>query len=112
MSAVNLSRELVLEGAVQLPDGAGGFRENWQALGTLWAEIKAGSGRETSGGFGPVSRMSYRITVRGAPFGTASRPKADQRFRDGGRVFRILAVGESDANGRYLICHAIEEVAA
>ncbi|WP_237072771.1 head-tail adaptor protein [Pseudaestuariivita rosea] len=107
-----LSRKLVLEGAVQVPDGAGGFAENWQPLGELWAEILAGSGRETAGSFAPVSRVSYRITVRGAPFGAPSRPKPDQRFRDGDRLFRILAVGERDPQGRYLTCHAVEEVAA
>jgi head-tail adaptor len=32
------------------------------------------------------------------------------RFRDGGRLYRIEAVQESDATGRWLTCFAVEEV--
>jgi len=46
--------------------------------------------------------------VRGAPVGAASRPRPDQRFREGDRVFAILAVSEFDATGRWLECWAEE----
>jgi len=112
MNPVNLCRQLVLEHAVLNPDGAGGFDRSWQALGTLWAEVKASSGRTPSGDLGPLSKVNYRITVRSAPYGAPSRPQSDQRFRDGTRIFLINAVAESDAHGGYLTCYAQEEVAS
>lgn len=107
----HLNRPLVLEERVRTPDGAGGFSESWAVLGTLWAELKAGSGSERAQDFATVSQAKYRITVRGAPSGAPSRPKADQRFRDGDRIFTILAVAEADRGARFLTCHAVEEVA-
>ena len=56
--------------------------------------------------------VTYRITVRAAPFGAPRRPKPEQRLREGARVFRIAAVAEDDADGRYLTCFAQEEVPA
>ena len=106
----SLSRPLVLEERVRTPDGAGGFSEVWTALGSLWAELKAGSGRETGENFVTLSRVPYRITVRAAPQGAPSRPKADQRFVDGSRIFTILAVTEAGTDGKFLICNALEEV--
>ncbi|MDT8856317.1 head-tail adaptor protein [Paracoccaceae bacterium Fryx2] len=109
---VHLSRALVLEGAVRVPDGAGGFAESWVALGTLWAEVVPGAGREVAGEEVTLASVPYRITVRGAPQGAASRPLPEQRFRDGARVFAILAVTERDPGGQYLLCFAREEVPA
>lgn len=112
MSAPRLNRKLVLEEAQRLPDGAGGFSVTWVTKGTLWAAVDAGTGRERAGESVTVSAVGYRITVRAAPQGTASRPKPDQRFKDGARVFRITAVAEAEAVGRYLTCFAVEEVLA
>ena len=109
---VRLNRKLVLEEAQRSPDGAGGMVESWVALGTLWAELRPGAGRERGGQFVTLSKVPYRIVVRAEPEGSPARPKPDQRFRENGRVFRILAVAEHDAAGRYLTCHAIEEVLA
>ncbi|MGY6549264.1 MAG: phage head closure protein [Roseinatronobacter sp.] len=108
-AAPRLTRALVLESPVTQRDGAGGFVKQWQALGTLWAEIRAGSGRERFAALGPTGEMRLRILVRGAPHGSPQRPRADQRFREGARIFRILAVAEADVQGRYLICTALEE---
>ncbi len=105
-----LNRRLVLEKAVQVADGAGGFSESWAVLGVVWAEVVAGSGRDVAGEEVTVSSVPYRITVRGAPVGAASRPKADQRLRDGTRLFKIIAVTERDAGGAFLTCFAREEV--
>lgn len=112
MSAIQLTRKLVLETPASLPDGAGGFVESWIPLGTVWADIKAGTGREKAGSFATLSSMAFRITVRGAPVGSDQRPRPDQRFREGDRYFRILAVSERDSHGHYLICFANEELAA
>ena len=113
MPPVSLSRRLVLEEPQKVPDGAGGFTEVWVALGVLWADVRAGTGRErAAAGVLTASTVPYRITVRGAPYGAPSRPKPDQRFRDGPRVFRIVAVTEQDPTGAYLECFAREEVSA
>ncbi len=105
-----LNRKIVLEGRVRTPDGAGGFSDVWTPLGTLWAELKAGTGREAGEDFATLSRSGYRVIVRAAPYGASSRPKADQRFTIGDRVFTILAVAEADFDGRYLSCTTVEEV--
>lgn len=107
---VELNRRLVLERSVQVSDGAGGFSESWAVLGVVWAEVVAGPGRDVAGEEVTVSSVPYRITVRGAPVGAPSRPKAEQRLRDGTRLFRIIAVTERDASGAYLTCFAREEV--
>ncbi|MEM9550011.1 MAG: phage head closure protein [Pseudomonadota bacterium] len=111
MKSPRLTRPLELESRVTTPDGAGGFTDAWATLGTLWAEVNARSGTERREAGQAVSSMSYRITVRGAPQGAPSRPRPDQRFRDGTRIFAIRAVAEADPSGRYLTCFADEEVA-
>lgn len=112
MKLPDLNRKLVLEHPVRISDGAGGFTQNWRPIGELWAQIKPGTGRERAAGFATVSSIAFRITVRAAPEGAPSRPKPEQRFREGTRIFRILAVTEADASARYLTCFAQEEVSA
>lgn len=107
-----LNRKLVLEMPARVPDGAGGFSESWMALGTLWAQVSARTGRETAGMAGPLSRISYKIIVRAAPSLSPARPTANQRFREGTRLFRILSVTEDDQDARFLTCTAQEETAA
>ena len=111
MSLPNLCHPLVLEDPQQVSDGAGGFTQLWVPLGTLWAEISTRTGRQTARVGAPVSRVSYKIVVRGAPWGTPERPKPQQRFRDGTRIFAIQAVADRDPAGRYLVCFVDEEVA-
>jgi head-tail adaptor len=110
MNAPIMNRALVLEGAVRTADGAGGFTEVWTALGTLWAEVRPGSGSDVLGEERMLSAVPYRVTVRGAPIGSTSRPQAGQRFREGTRLFLVQAVTERDPHGRYLTCFAREEV--
>lgn len=111
-AAPNLSRALVLETPVVTTDAAGGFVTSWQGIGTLWAEIRAGAGRERFAVLGPSGEVTLRILVRAARPGSDMRPRPDQRFREGTRIFRIIAVAEADVQGRYLICTAREEVPA
>ncbi|MES2664909.1 MAG: head-tail adaptor protein [Pseudomonadota bacterium] len=112
MNAPNLSRLLALEAVSRVADGAGGFVEVWQALGAVWAELAPGSGRDVPGEEVTLASVPYRITVRAAPYGTPQRPVAGQRFRDGPRVFSVLAVTERGPEARFLTCFAREEVLA
>jgi head-tail adaptor len=105
-----LSRRLTLETRDSAPDGAGGHVTAWRALGALWAEVTARGGREDFVGAQATPRTRYRIVVRGAPVGAPSRPRPDQRFREGTRVFNILTVAERDGEGRYLEILAEEGV--
>ena len=106
-----LNRKLVLEHAVRSPDRAGGYATRWEALGTLWGEITPGAGGERAANALALSRVPLRIVVRSAPAGSDARPTAGQRFREGPRIYTILAVSDGDTRGRYLTCHAQEEVA-
>lgn len=108
MSGPRLRRKLVLESRTATPDGMGGYVVNWTPLGSLWAEMAARTGREAVVSGRESQRQPWRIMVRGAPAGAASRPRPDQRFREGARVFNILSVAEADPAGRYLMCFAEE----
>lgn len=112
MSGPILNRKLHLDEAQMTPDGAGGFDRTWVELGVLWAEIKPGTGRERGAEHLTVSTIPLRVTVRAAPHGAPSRPKPEQRFRAGNRLFRILAVTESDHTAQFLTCFCQEEVSA
>lgn len=112
MTAVRLSRSLVLETRERTPDGAGGFTESWVAMGTLWASVSARTAREDFLGAVERPRVQYRIIVRGAPVDAPRRPRPDQRLRDGTRIYDILTVTEADADGRYLQLLAEEGIAA
>lgn len=109
MTGLRLNRVFLLEERQRTPDGHGGYLEGWHPLGQVWAEVRPGVGREIAGVEVPLSQVGYRITLRAAPMGAPSRPKAGQRLRDAGRSFAILAVAERDGDGRYLTCFAREE---
>lgn len=112
MKSPRLNRRLTLESPQKAPDGAGGFTTNWMPLGQLWAAVQMRSGRESGSGTAPISAVTCSIIVRGAPQGSAARPRPEQRFRDGRRIFNIRAVTERDDRGLYLTCFADEEVVA
>lgn len=105
-----LTRKLQLEAPRRDADGAGGFTTTWVVLGQVWGDVAARSGRiRRSGGRLPVSQLRYRVTLRATPAGSAARPRPGQRFREGDRLYRILAVAEDDAAARYLVCDTEEE---
>ena len=106
-----LTSKLVLERLVAVPDGAGGQHESWEALGTVWGEVKPRTGRESVGEAGQVSVTGFRIVVRAHAVGHSARPLPEQRFRSGDRVFRINSVTEADPEARFLMCICDEEVA-
>lgn len=107
-----LNREMVLEAASRVPDGAGGYAETWVPLGTHWVEVRTGTGSAGSADFVALAQVPLRIVLRATPEGALSRPRPDQRFREGLRRYRILAVTEADRDGHYLTCFAREEAAA
>ncbi|KMW56580.1 Gene Transfer Agent (GTA) [Candidatus Rhodobacter oscarellae] len=109
MKRPQLNRKLRLEVPYRTRDNAGGYSETWQVAGTLWASVKAGTGRDAEQAGLSISTVPYKITLRAAPFGAPSRPKPGQRMRDGERIFSLLAVTEADFDARYLVCFARAE---
>ena len=104
-----LTQRLTLEAPARAADGGGGWEVTWTALGTHWAEVKTSSARERMSGGRELSRVTYRVTVRSAPVGSTRRPRPEQRFRQGERIFAIRGVAEADHRGAYLTCW-VEEV--
>jgi head-tail adaptor len=107
-----MNRRLVLEEETRIFDGAGGWSREWRSLGAIWAHVSARGARERDEDGRERSRVSHRITVRAAPFGSERRPRADQRLREGARVFRIRGVSEADARGAFLTVSADEETSS
>jgi len=112
MGQVNLNRRLILETLNRVGDGAGGFADIWQPLGVVWGNVGGRTAAQKALAAGDLSKVSYRIIVRGAPQGSSLRPALGQRFRDKDRVFPIDAVFEQDDAGLYLECRAHEEILA
>ena len=116
MNAPRLAVALVIESPVREPDGMGGYRLVWQDSGRIWAEMRSGAGGERLAEVGARSVVTWRITVRAAQAGDPRRPRPEQRLRMGedpqARRFRIEAVAEDDARGRWLVCVAKEEALA
>ncbi|WP_233588907.1 head-tail adaptor protein [Falsigemmobacter faecalis] len=105
-----MSRRLALEELRLTPDGAGGLGRLWEGLGYLWAEITPSGGRLEPGEGAARGEIPARILTRAALPGSPQRPAPGQRFREGGRVWSILAVAEAGSDPRYLISHVKEEV--
>lgn len=103
-----LATRLTLEAPQRATDGGGGWVVTWTPLGTVWADLQPGRGREGEAGEREIARVTHRITIRSAPVGSSRRPVADQRFRLGDRVFAIRAIAEADDRGAYLTCWAEE----
>jgi len=105
-----LNRRLTLEERALTPDGCGGFTGEWTALGQIWAQIDTRTGGLRAGELATRSRLPMTIVVRGAAPGSAARPRAGQRFREDGRVYDIVAVGDHDRFLHHLACYAEEEI--
>lgn len=105
-----LNRKLVLQERVSTPDGSGGYTVDWVALGTLWTDMRPIRGNERVLAGRRVSSTAWRITTRAGAVGSPSRPRPDQRFVEGERVFNILAVAEIAGNAKYLECWAEEGI--
>lgn len=65
MSAPRLTRPLVLEERVRVADGVGGYGVSWVARGTLWADLRPVSGRDSRAEEVVMAAVTCRIVVRG-----------------------------------------------
>ena len=99
-----LRRRFELEALTQTGDGAGGLSESWTPVTTIYADVVASTGKETLSGGRAAARVTHKAFIRHQPFGAPSRPRPDQRFREGARSFAIRAVAEADDRREYLVC--------
>lgn len=91
-----MRRRLVLEYPQRVSDGAGGHVTTWLALADLWAKIDVRRGDERSQADGRKSSLALDVIVRARPEIVASR-----RFREGARLYSILAVEPLTDDGAY-----------
>ena len=112
MREPKLNRSLVLETAVRVTDGAGGYTTRWEPLGVVWAEVVGKTGRHLQQGQHAAALQAVRITMRAAPQGAVSRPKAGQRLLEGTRTYEIIAVADHPRDPRFLVCDTQEVVSA
>jgi SPP1 family predicted phage head-tail adaptor len=97
-------KRLVLEAPVEAPDSIGGAAISYQTIATLWGEVSAKSGRETSEGGRLEGTIETRIRIR---FREAI--DARMRFRLGARIFAIRAAFDADGTRRWTTC-LVDEV--
>jgi SPP1 family predicted phage head-tail adaptor len=99
----DLSSRLKLEAPIEAADGAGGMTRSYAVEATLWAQLiplfaRAATIADDAGG-----ARRYRIIIR-----VRQGITTKHRFRDGERIFRILAT-QPTANRRFLDIEAEEQ---
>ncbi|PYE88387.1 phage head closure protein [Phyllobacterium leguminum] len=104
IDAGRFSSELALEQLQPVPDGIGGFTENWIEVATLWGRIEPVSDAARYFGGQPLEEITHRITLRSRDDMTSG-----MRLRKGTRCFMVLSVHDPDESGRYCLCRVREE---
>ena len=95
----DLRHLLVLEEPQRVSDGAGGFIESWVTVASVWAAIRTSGGGEAVEAGRLAGRVTHGVTLR---YRAGVTPA--MRFRQGVRVFHILAVIDEDERKRMLRC--------
>ena len=96
-----LRRRAHLEAPTDTPDGSGGASPGWLSVAEHWIALLPVSGKEAYEGGRETPTITHRILLR-CP--RTLRPRPDQRFVVGPRVFAIRAVFDRDGRGRFLTC--------
>ncbi|WP_420959902.1 phage head closure protein [Brucella sp. IR073] len=104
IDAGRFSSELALERLAPVPDGIGGYTEDWQEIATLWGRIEPVSDTARTFGQQPLEEITHRITLR-----FRDDIASGMRLRKGQRVFTILTVHDPNESGRYCLCRVREE---
>lgn len=91
-----LTRRLVLEAKSGAPDGGGGFDTGWTEVAVHWAAMRATGASETFVGGGQAGAVKHVAEIRYRAPEDPTRPRADQRFREGDRIYAIRGVAEAD----------------
>jgi SPP1 family predicted phage head-tail adaptor len=100
--AGDLNRRLALEAPVETDDGAGGVTRSFGTAATLWARVTPVRARSDTVADSLAALVTHRIVVRLPRTITTLN-----RFRDGTRIFRVVAFRET-ADRRFLEIDAEE----
>lgn len=100
-----LKHRLVLEAPFEAPDGAGGVTRSFVPVATVWAELVPVLARRDVPAAGLAASVTHRIVIRRGPDVTTRH-----RFLNGGRIFRVIALRDEDADRRFLEIQAEERV--
>jgi SPP1 family predicted phage head-tail adaptor len=104
IAAGDLDRRLVLEAPVETDDGAGGVTRSYETVTTLWAQVTPARARSAVAADSLAALVTHSIVIR-APRAITTL----HRFRDGARIFRIVAFRDS-ADRRFLEIDAEERL--
>ena len=102
IAAGRLDRRLVLEAPAETDDGAGGVTRSYETVTTLWAQVTPMRARSDGAADSLAALVTHRVVIRAPRTLTTLN-----RFRDGTRIFRIVAFRES-ADRRFLEIDAEE----
>jgi SPP1 family predicted phage head-tail adaptor len=86
-----LNRRLTLEAPAESADGSGGVTRSYEAIATLWASVEPVSARADVAADALGASITHRVRIR---FSTDITLR--HRFRDGDRIYRIVAIRERD----------------
>lgn len=102
----NLRHGLIIEAPLRMADDGASAATSWSFVATVWAAIRAVSGREIVDADGVSARLSHQITIRWRSDLTTA-----MRFHDGSRIFLIHGLRDVDDTRRRLTC-LVEELAS
>jgi SPP1 family predicted phage head-tail adaptor len=86
-----LNRRLTLEAPVESADDTGGVTRSYEAAALLWASVEPVSSRNGIEADAAGATVTHRIRIR-----FISDITLRHRFRDGGAVYRIVAMRDRD----------------
>lgn len=104
MKTPRMTIRLTLEQQISAPDGAGGETEDWVVVADHHAALTVRGATEGESGARRFGAVTYKAIIRYVAHGAADRPRPDQRFRDGERIFNILGVADADDRRQWLTC--------
>ncbi len=102
--AGKLRQRLLLEAPADVPDGAGGRTRSWSLVAALWGEVRPVRMTELVEADARRAEATHRITIR-----HRDDVRADMRFTQGPRSFRITGMSDPDGRRAWLVCQAVEE---
>lgn len=95
----DLRHRLTLEEAERVSDGGGGFTETWVEVAIVSAALRPSGGSEGIDSGRLAGRVTHEVTLR---YRAGVVPA--MRFRQGSRVFHILAAFDEDERKHWLRC--------
>jgi SPP1 family predicted phage head-tail adaptor len=98
-----LRTELSLQAVTAVPDGFGGFAEEWTEVATVFGRIEPLAADSRFGADQTLETVTHRITLR-----HRQGLQSGMRFSKADRVFDIVTVHDPDETGRYLVCRVRE----